>query len=606
MSPRTLVLVGAAALTLSLGAGLLFTSAPTETPAAQSLPTGFAKPAKARVTDGSPEAPSIPAALALKQRYTLNQSAFVPPQCYTKTTDAEGRVHNPCYTCHVASRSPNFINDAEVQLEYAFVPRARNNAWQNIFVDWTSRIAEVSDESILAYIRTSNYFDEKGAILLAEKLRKPPEMWDHGEDGVWSGFVPDAWFAFDDRGFDKSPNGDYSGWRAFAYYPVPGTFWPTNGSMGDVLIRLPAPFRERVAGTFDRQTYEVNLAIVESVVTRKDVPIETLEEAEFGVDLDQDGQLGKATSVRFRQRSDADYDEKSAMSYVGLARGLLERGELHLGEGLYPEGTEFLHSLRYLDPTETGITLAARMKELRYARKAEWFSVAQLDKRAKVEAIAKEDSPSELRNFGGDIERGVSNTQGWFFQGFIEDQEGSLRPQTFEETTYCTGCHGGVGVTDDGIFSFSRRLGGDAFQDGWYHWSKRGLEGVPDRAVHGGSSTEYVTYLEQNGAGDEFRQNGEVQKRFFDAKGELLPEMKARVQRDVSVLLLPSKERALALDKAYRLLVKDQSFRLGREIVLDGAREVHQRLDEGQTTGIERPVEPPWSAQLHAVQPASP
>ena len=105
--------------------------------------------------------------------------------------------------------------------------------------------------------------------------------------------------------------------------------------------------------------------------------------------------------------------------------------------------------------------------------------------------------------------------------------------------------------------------------------------------------TEYVTYLERNGAADEFRQNDEVARRFFRPDGSLKPDMRARLARDVSSVLLPSRERALALDKAYRELVEQQSYRFGREIVLDGARNVHRELSPGQRTGIEKKVSPP-------------
>jgi hypothetical protein len=292
--------------------------------------------------------------------------------------------------------------------------------------------------------------------------------------------------------------------------------------------------------------------------------------------------------------------ETPPMSYVGRARAEQQAGKLHLAVGLYPEGTEFLHTVRYLEPTERGVRLAARLKELRYAKKIEWWTYARLDKRARAEATAKEDSPSELRSFGGDIEQGVHTGQGWTFQGFIEDAEGALRPQSFEETVYCVGCHGGTGAVDDGIFSFSRRLGASAFQKGWHHPSQQGLEGVADRPVAGG--TEYVTYLERNGAGDEFRQNAEVQARFFDASGKLKPDMKEHLARDVTLLLTPSRERALALNKAYRLLAERQTFTQGREIVLDGARNVHRSLTELQKTGVLEPVVPAWNAATALVQ----
>lgn len=106
--------------------------------------------------------------------------------------------------------------------------------------------------------------------------------------------------------------------------------------------------------------------------------------------------------------------------------------------------------------------------------------------------------------------------------------------------------------------------------------------------------TEYVAYLERNGAGDELRQNAEIIAKFFDAKGTLKPGMKARLKRDISVALTPSKERALALNKAYKRLVERQTFRLGREIVLEGAHNVHRELALGTKTGVEEPIPASW------------
>jgi hypothetical protein len=238
--------------------------------------------------------------------------------------------------------------------------------------------------------------------------------------------------------------------------------------------------------------------------------------------------------------------------------------------------------------------MAARLKELRYARKAQWWTGERLDVRARLEAEEKEDHPSEVRALGGDLERGIENGQGWWYQGFIEDAEGALRPQTFEETAYCVGCHGGVGRTDDGVFSFGRRLGPLTFQRGWFHASQRGLDGVPDQRIHAGTGTEYVTYLEENGAADEFRQNDEAQRKFFDSKGRLKPDARERLRRNIAELLLPSPERALALDKAYRALVRTQSFTAGRDVVLGGAKQAHRSVPAGEKTGVKLPVAPSW------------
>jgi hypothetical protein len=91
---------------------------------------------------------------------------------------------------------------------------------------------------------------------------------------------------------------------------------------------------------------------------------------------------------------------------------------------------------------------------------------------------------------------------------FIEDADGALRPQTHEELAFCVRCHGGVGTTRDGIFSFARKIVYDSEQHGWYHWSQHGVRGLDD-PVRADGTHEYAFYLEQTGAGDEFRANTE-------------------------------------------------------------------------------------------------
>jgi hypothetical protein len=100
----------------------------------------------------------------------------------------------------------------------------------------------------------------------------------------------------------------------------------------------------------------------------------------------------------------------------------------------------------------------------------------------------------------------------------------------------------------------------------------------------------YTTYLRENGAGDEFRGNEEVLARFFDDQGRLKPEAASELHGDISRLLLPSPERALALNKAYREVVREQSYVRGRDAVITPATNVHQSVNEGQGTGIARVV----------------
>jgi len=55
---------------------------------------------------------------------------------------------------------------------------------------------------------------------------------------------------------------------------------------------------------------------------------------------------------------------------------------------------------------------------------------------------------------------------------------------------------------------------------------------------------------------------------------------------NVNVLLIPSANRALALDKAYKLLVQEQSFALGRDAMLKPAVNVWKTVVQGRATGV--------------------
>lgn len=515
-----------------------------------------------------------------------NLTAYICSQCYTKTEDATGRVFNPCFTCHTRGRIPTYLDDSDLQQNYSLPEDALQNPWRNLFVDRRAEMAAIGDAEILDYVRTDNYRDATGRIPLAETLTgELPANWDHQGDGRWDGYIPDAWFQFDDQGFDRDPAGVYTGWRAFAYYPFPGTFWPTNGSTDDVLIRLSAPFRENRAGQFDPLIYRTNLAIVEALVRRQDMTIDPVDESSLGVDLDKDGQLAEARTVKF----DWAPLEQRFMSYVGRAGELQQAGQVHLAAGLFPEGTEFLHSVRYIDLDEQGeVRLAPRMKELRYARKSSWYTYSELKGINDREGAERALDADILKSVPGDFERGLFS-QGWVYQGFIEDSAGKLRPQSQEESLFCMGCHGGIGATTDTIFSYPRRLSHEAYRQGWYHWSQQGLRGIPEPRLADGTY-EYSRYLEVNGAGDEFRANTEVIQRFFDEQGQLKSDLVEALHQDIGLLLLPSAQRALALNKAYRVIVKEQSFDQGRDATSVPPSNVHESVLQNQATGVARPV----------------
>jgi len=531
-------------------------------------------------------------AVSLNSDAMHNPAAYIPPQCYTKIVSDEGafkgQASNPCFACHNRGVAPNYVNDADLQTVYAMPAFAQKNNWHNLFVDRRKQIADIPDADILAYIRQDNYHDADGRIALEQVLGgKLPGVWDANGDGKWNGYVPDAWFRFDADGFDRSPEGGYSGWRAFAYAPFLGTFWPTNGSTDDVLIRLAPAFRETADGGFDRTTYKVNLAIVQALIQRRDVAIDPVDEARFGVDLNRDGKLNEARKIVY----DWAPSKGRHMHYVGKAKVLLSEGKLHLAAGLYPEGTEFIHTVRYLDPVggKAGIGLSARMKEVRYAVKRGWNNYAQLNNAAYGEQLEDMRFPDRLRRFVGNIETGLQNGLGWYYAGFIEDKAGELRPQSKEELYACMGCHSALGATTDSSFAFPRKLAGDQSK-GWYHWTQRpqGLNGLPEPRYANGVH-EYTHYLDINNAGDEFRENGEVIARFYDDGTKLDPAAVEVLHDDIGTLLLPSRERAIALDKAYYLIVREQSFVQGRDAIIEPPENIHRTVGDEEPTGVETP-----------------
>ena len=551
-----------------------------ERPSAHETPEAAAANSPAPLTDAQTRFRE-----GMRGKNTGNRFAYIPPQCYTRTRDeAAGPVHNVCYPCHLASEPPNFANDEGLQLTFRLPPRAAQNPWRNLFEPAISRSrARPTADEVLAYVRTGNYEDARGDIALATKLASLPPEWDGEGDGRWNGFVPDARFRFDDHGFDLRPDGTRTGWRAFAYAPFLGAFFPANGSADDVLIRLDPALQEDPAGHADAGVYTVNLAIALALVTRADVPIEPADERALGADLDRDGTLGIATRIAY----DGDAQGATRMHYVGRAA---HEKDFPIAPGLFPLGTEFLHSVRYLDVGPDGVvTMAARMKELRYAKKTRWFSYEDLKTHAAREPLEKFESPDQAKDVLWELDRGIYNKQGWLFQGFVEDETGALRPQTYEETVYCAGCHGGIGATTDSIFSFPRKLGAAAPARGWFHWTQHDLRGLPEPRRKDGEF-EYTLYLRETGGGDELRANAEVESRFFDAAHRLRPERVKALHDDVSTLLLPSPARALDLDRAYWAIVREQSFTRGRDAVLAPVTRAYERAPLNEPTGVQSPI----------------
>ncbi|KFE36425.1 hypothetical protein [Thioclava atlantica] len=485
-----------------------------------------------------------------------NAEAPVPPQCYTRI---EGR-YNPCYVCHQSNDDrtrPNFMQDGGLQAEYAFSEAGLTNHYANLFLDRSQQVAEISDAAILDWIDDDNYSDLAGRL----------------EAEGFAGWIPDianyedAAAAFDENGLAK----DGSWWVAFNYKPQPSTFWPTNGSTDDVLIRLPAPFYTTETGAQSVDLYFANLALIEIAFQDLDrVTLPEVDEAAIGTDLDGDGVLGRTSQIVRRAR------------FLGAASGVEVR------RMSYPEGTEFLHSVRYVGVGEGDrIETARRMKELRYMVKTRRLSVPQIASRYGNERQEKIDG--NLPRYVDLGDKGMDNGQGWTMLAWIEDKAGNLRRQTNEELFFCRGCHATVGANIDQTWAFPRKITG---AEGWGYLDLRSQRDVPNRGEEMG---EIALYLSRAGGGDEFRSNDEMIARWFDADGSV--NHAALEGKTVYDLIAPSRERALTLNKAYRVLVAEQSFLFGRDATVTPPRNVHSEIDEATA-----PTLPPQYRYEHDIR----
>ena len=185
---------------------------------------------------------------------------------------------------------------------------------------------------------------------------------------------------------------------------------------------------------------------------------------------------------------------------------------------LYPKGTEFLHTLRYLELGSEGeVKASRRIKELRYMKKHSFISVANLKSRYTNERLEKLDGMLPNPLWLGD--RGYDNGFGWYVSGFIEGESGYLRPQTREESLF-------VWVVILQLVLQSIRL--------LVLLEKNQVEAI-DLKANGTlresflarsnlSSGEIAQYFLRVGGGDEFRSNDEMIQKFLKEDGSLKNE----------------------------------------------------------------------------------
>ena len=380
---------------------------------------------------GYPYSPGddIPALAYIEHNEVYNPESVIPPQCYTKT-DGD---NNPCYACHQSyqgdKQRPNIMNDGELQGEYQFSDLGTKNHWKNLFVDRRPLIKDIDDRFIRRWINQDNY---------AEFVHRM----EHHDN--WKGeFTPIKDLSFPDRAFDTQGVAiDGSHWIAFNYKPFPSTFWPTNGSTGDAMIRLPQMFREK-EGRFSQALYFANLALLEMAMKNlSQISVPLLSEPSIGEDLNNDGRI--AGTVEVLPRRSHFLGDASAVEMTHM---------------LYPQGTEFLHTVRYIGVDEEGkIYNAPRMKEVRYMKKHAFKTKEKLSGAYYREAKEKHFEKLPQTRYLGD--QGINNNFGWTINAYIEDQDGRLRQQHAQELAFCNGCHKTIGSTYDQTFSFPRKVDG--------------------------------------------------------------------------------------------------------------------------------------------------
>lgn len=490
------------------------------------------------------EGDPIPATAYIEHNEVYNAESVIPPQCYTKT---EG-TNNPCYACHQTykddNKRPNQMNDGKLQGEYQFSDLGSKNHWQNLFVDRSALIKDISDDYIKHWITQDNY------SAFIKKMRNDPD-WQGEVTPIKNLAEPKK--AFDSKGLAQ----DGSNWVAFNYKPFPSTFWPTNGSTGDAMIRLPKAFREK-HGEFSTDIYFANLGLVEMLMKEtKTMSIVPVSELVIGVDINGDEQLTENVTQLLRRSH-----------YLGDAKNLTLE---HL---LYPENTEFLHTVRYIGVNDDGsIYNAQRMKEVRYMKKHSFKTKAELASEYYLEAKEKNFENLPQVQLLGD--KGVNSNFGWTLNAYIEDANGELRHQNGQELAACSGCHKTIGATLDQTFSFPRKVDG---AKGWGYINLAKQQDAPNR---GETQGEILTYLQRVGGGDEFRQNKEMLQRWFKQNGKVNVN-KVTQATSVYDLITPSPRRALDLNKAYLTIVKEQSYIFGRDATLTPASNVLQQVDEKQ------------------------
>lgn len=382
---------------------------------------------------------------------SYNEEPEIPAQCWIETSYGTQNACKYCHTDYLAEiKHGNAYPISEDQEVYSFPsPNLNKILWQNVIYPQNieKRLAasgiDIPDIEDVEYVRYDNWTptfemargngnnhwindQSPNANLILFPALNPNHLYPYKKENPTSngmhGFI-------NNEGFVQTENEQYTGWRAINFFPYT-LFTPLTGSVSGIYIRLAKNFMSE-NGELNMNIYKQNLSILE-----KNIKNQSFELTHY---------VGDASDVAVKK-------------------------------GFYPVGTEFAHPLHYVDLNadgETGLnidgvvannnyqyefpgTRSKRVKEIRYMYK--WKEVG-------LEDIEEKDVEDDFEKYIGVEGQGwIDNGGGWVIAAYIENRDGRLRPQTTEELAQCLGCHAKVGNTVDAIWSFQRMLPG---MEGW-------------------------------------------------------------------------------------------------------------------------------------------
>lgn len=382
---------------------------------------------------------------------SYNEEPEIPAQCWIETSYGTQNACKYCHTDYLAEiKHGNAYPISEDQEVYSFPsPNLNKILWQNVIYPQNieKRLAasgiDIPDIEDVEYVRYDNWTptfemarangnnhwinnQSPNANFILFPALNPNHLYPYKEENPTSngmhGFI-------NNEGFVQTENEQYTGWRAINFFPYT-LFTPLTGSVSGIYIRLSKNFMSE-NGELNMNIYKQNLSILE-----KNIKNQSFELTHY---------VGDASDVAVKK-------------------------------GFYPVGTEFAHPLHYVDLNadgETGLnidgvvannnyqyefpgTRSKRVKEIRYMYK--WKEVG-------LEDIEEKDGEDDFEKYIGVEGQGwIDNGGGWVIAAYIENRDGRLRPQTTEELAQCLGCHAKVGNTVDAIWSFQRMLPG---MEGW-------------------------------------------------------------------------------------------------------------------------------------------